>query len=166
MNQHLLSALDRAFSEKRHGFQSTKRQGGGFRISYRGRFDGQHPVFRQTGILRIRTQAKTSPCKNLVSAPKSGDRFADSFNFSGQLLSQNTDSSWSSEAHIDPQGEPEPEWESKTAQLTVSCCDGCRIDSDQDFLVLGSRFCNLLELKTVRWSVLCPDNGLHTFPPG
>lgn len=39
--------------------------------------------------------------------------------------------------------------------------DGCRIDSDQDFLVLWSRFCDLLELKNIRRSVFCIHNCFH-----
>src|SRR5438128_4824260 len=30
-------------------------------------------------------------------------------------------------------------------------------------MVLGSRFCYLLELKTIRWSIFCPDNGFHGY---
>src|SRR5436190_1807213 len=59
MNQHLLSALDMAFSQKIHCFKSTNRKGSGFLIGYIGRFDCQHPVFRQTFVLSIRTQTQT-----------------------------------------------------------------------------------------------------------
>jgi len=35
----------------------------------------------------------------------------------------------------------------------------------QYFIVLGSRFCYLFELKNIRWSVFCAYNRFHKFPP-
>src|SRR6266581_3350213 len=56
INQHLLSALDMAFSEKMYCIKPTNSKDSGFLIAYIGRFDCQHTVFRQTFVLSIRTQ--------------------------------------------------------------------------------------------------------------
>ncbi len=90
--------------------QSPNRNGGGFFIGHIGRFDCQHPFFRQACVLSIRTQTQTGPGKNLVSFPQSFDVFADCFNFSGELLSQDL-VSWSDETQIDSYGKPEPDGE-------------------------------------------------------
>src|SRR5437588_633735 len=83
INQHLLSALESASSQKKHCVKSTNSKGGGFLIGHSGRFDCQHPVFRQACVLSIRTQTQSAPSKNLVTFPKSFYVFADCFNFSG-----------------------------------------------------------------------------------
>src|SRR5207247_9023815 len=85
--QLLLSALDMALPQKMYCVKSPHRKGSGLLIGHSGRFECQHPVFRQTGVLSIRTQMKTAPCKNLVTFLKSCDLFADCLNFSGELLS-------------------------------------------------------------------------------
>src|SRR6266566_863063 len=100
MNQDLFSTLDMSFSQQMHCFKSPNRKGGCFLIGHIGRFDGQHPVFRQACVLSIRTQTKTGPSKHLVPLPKSCDLVADCLNFSGELLSQDH-VSWSDETQID-----------------------------------------------------------------
>src|SRR6266567_6290394 len=55
MNQDLFSTLDMSFSQQMHCFKSPNRKGGCFLIGHIGRFDGQHPVFRQACVLSIPT---------------------------------------------------------------------------------------------------------------
>src|SRR5437867_12584222 len=44
-------------------------------------------------------------------------------------------------------------------------CYRCRVDSDQYFIVLWSRFLHFFELKYVRGPVSCAYNRFHEFPP-
>src|SRR6266568_8786595 len=45
--------------------------------------------------------------------------------------------------------------------MPVKCICGCRIYSYQDFIVLGSRFFYLFELKKIRCSIFVLNNSSH-----
>ena len=70
------------FQEIMLGYSDSSKDGG-FLIGHVGRFYCQHPVFRQTFVLSIRTQTQAGPGKNLVTLLKSCYPFADCLNFSG-----------------------------------------------------------------------------------
>ena len=87
-DQHVLPAVDLAFSQKIQGGHATPGNGGGFLIGQIGRFDGQSSVFRQAEILGIRAKIVPFRSKHLVTLPKALDSFAHCFDFPGKHTPQ------------------------------------------------------------------------------
>ena len=163
INQNLLSALDIGSSQKIRRVKPTDSKGCGFLIADIGRLDCQHPVFRQTDVLRISPHPKTAPAENLVALPEAGDRFAHCFDFSGQLLTQHNRFR-SRKTQICSYEKPKHDRDFQTPQLTVPRGCGRRIYPDQDFIVPGRGCCDLAELKNTRRPGFCPDNCFHMIP--
>src|SRR5262249_70535 len=131
----------------------------GFFIGHPGRFDSHWLVFRQTQVLGMRTRARRTHPKHLVPWPKGVHRAAHSFNFSGEFKPQHRPSG-SGEAIEQSDHKRLP-----LAKETVRRPDDGRMHAYEDFMVLGSRLGDFLELKDIWCSVVCVPNRFHRFTP-
>ena len=61
--------------------------------------------------------------------------------------------------------EPVPDWQFETSLFTVPCCYCCRIYPYQYFIVLGSRFFYLFELKNIGRPIFFIYNRFYQYPP-
>jgi hypothetical protein len=107
---------------------------------------------------------KRNGSENLVALAELRDVFADGFDFPGHLLAQYLDSFvWPQEAEKILQGQPESGRERKASRLVVADDDRCRMDSDQDFVVLGRGFFYLSELENIGRAVFFEYDCFHYF---
>ena len=147
-------------------FKSPNRNDRGLLIGHVGRFMCQHPIhlfrfFRHTYVLGISTFTKAESCKNLVTFFKDLDTFANCFNFTCKLLPNYFYSCWFSNTRKYSHGDTQPKGEFQTSHFTVPCSYCCRINLDQQFLFLGSRFFYFFKLKNFRLVFIVQEN----YPP-
>src|SRR6266508_4495821 len=150
VDHDFLSALDFSFSKQAQCCGCTDWNGGRFLVSHIDRFYRHHPLFRQTFIFGVGAKILCEGRgKHLVTCLEPCYVFADCLHFTGEFHSKDW-LSWFSETQGDSSGEPEHGRHGKTSHSPVPSCDGGRAHLYQDFVILGSRFFNLFELKDFR----------------
>src|SRR5437660_1586072 len=146
INQHLLSRLYLSFrTQTLQGGDCCERDGCCLLECHIGRFQ-RECIFTSTHIL-----GKSAPStpgqvpEYLITWPKLRDVPANRFHAPRQGSSEYLvfwfEKPIAHEAHQE---------RFPSQEMPLSCIDGCRMNFYQDFIVLGSRFCYLFELKHIR----------------
>src|SRR5215212_1831074 len=156
INQNLLSWLDLSFiANPLEGNNGRLRDGRCFFECHPGWFQCQ-PVFRRTDIFGKTTQTRQDVSEDFIPWLISTDVSASHFNSPGYVRSEYL-VTWS-------QKPPYAGIQRFTSEsLPVRSIYGYRLNLDQYFIVLRSRFCYLFELKDLWYSVFCVHNRLHKY---